>query len=94
LQRKQPKQTNVFVVLDGKNGPAKQEQQKRLNTGQPNFSSLVFLHYVTSKFLKNLGTPIPSLIESEKFGFILLLAKLKLGESWVDFSMGKGSPFL
>jgi len=37
------KQINVFVVLAGKNGPAKQEQQKRLNAGQPNLSSLVLL---------------------------------------------------
>jgi len=60
LQRKQPQQINVFVVLAGKNGPAKQEQQKRLNTGQHNMSSLVLLLLCVN--LKQLITPIQELL--------------------------------
>jgi len=36
--RKHPQQINGFVVLAGKKGVAKQEQQKRLNTGGPNMT--------------------------------------------------------
>jgi len=60
LQRKQPQQINVFAVLAGKNGPAKQEQQKRLNAGQPNLSSLVLL--VLCVKLKQSITPIQELL--------------------------------
>jgi len=60
LQRKQPQQINVFAVLAGKNGPAKQEQQKRPNAGQPNLSSLILLLLCVR--LKQLITPIQGLL--------------------------------
>ncbi|KEH37563.1 transmembrane protein, putative [Medicago truncatula] len=41
--RKQPHLIKAYAVLAGKNGPAKQEQQKRFNAGQPNLTLLLIL---------------------------------------------------
>jgi len=49
-----------LLFLLEKNGLAKQEQQKRLNAGQPNLRSLIFL--LLCVMLKQLITPIQELL--------------------------------
>jgi len=55
LKCRQPYHTNIFVVLVGENGVAKQEQQKRLNADVP--SKCLLLLLVISRLLQ-LITPI------------------------------------
>jgi len=59
LQRKQPQHINVSAVRAGKNGLAKQKQQKRLNASQPNLTPLLI--FLLCLRLNQLITPIEEL---------------------------------